>query len=152
MGLGKIIAIIFLILIIILGIIGVDIYLTIDSLSNADVDTLVSNPQYENVGNSTLKIKIDVSLPSAGFIPKGVVLSLTIDADGVKDTETDQIDFGESKTLTLSFTLTDTQKNTLIAGGDLTVSTSAEVTPVYFGFEITQATQEVDLGSTTISG
>lgn len=156
MALGKIILAIFGILILILIVVGIDGYMTyktFDDLSSDDVSNLVSDPQFavSGVDSETVTVSVVVDLPSAGFIPKGVEIKLTVIFDGDLQTETKSVNLGDSKTIEMQFTMTPAHANTLATGGSLTASAEAEVTPTYVGFAISQATQEVDLGSHTVT-
>lgn len=155
MGLGKVIAAIFGILLLIIVVIGIDVYLTYDSLSglsNEELSDLVTNPTFVVSGdnNEIVTVTIDVSLPSAGFIPKGMIIKLIVDFDGEIQSAEDTVDMGKSKTLTLIFTMTDTNAQEITNNG-LTVSSSAVTTPTIFGQAINAAEQTIDLGSQTIT-
>ena len=156
MGLGKVILGIFGILLLLIAVVAVDGYLTyqtFNDLGTNDVSDLVSNPQFAVSGSNSeiVKVSVDVDLPSAGFIPKGVSIKLIVDFNGDVKTAEETVNLGDSKTLSLEFTLSTTNANTLANGGSLSVSVEADVTPQVFGFSITQATQNVDLGSQTIT-
>lgn len=156
MALGKIILAIFGILLLLVVVVGIDGYLTyqaFNDLSDNDISNLVSDPQFEVADNNeTITISVLVDLPSAGFIPKGVDIKLTVDFDGDVQTVEESVSLGDSKTLSIEFTMTSANANTLASGGSLTVQADAEVTPTIFGYPISQATQDIDLSSHTISG
>ena len=154
MGLGKVILAIFGIILILLVIVGVDAYMTYNTFSGmneTDVKNMVSNPQF-SVGdnNNTVTISVSVDLPKAGFIPKGVDILLTVTFDGNAQTSHQNVNLGETKTLSVTFTISSTEVQTLSSGGSITVTSKADVTPTVFGYAITQAKQNIDLGSQTI--
>ncbi len=156
MALGKIILAIFGILLLILIVVGIDGYMTykaFDDLDSDDVSNLVSDPQFDvsGVNSEIVTVSVLVDLPSAGFIPKGVEIKLTVDFDGNVQTETKSVDLGDSKTIEMQFTMTTANADTLATGGSLTVSAEAEATPTIFGYAISQATQDIDLGSQTVT-
>ena len=154
MGLGKVILAIFGIFLILLIVVGVDAYMTYNTFSGmnqSDVQNMVSNPQF-SVGdqNKTVTISVSVDLPKAGFIPKGVDILLTVTFDGNTQTSHQNVNLGETKTLSVTFTISDTEVQTLASGGSITVTAKADVTPTVIGYAIKQATQKIDLGSQTI--
>lgn len=156
MGLGKVILGIFGIILLLIAVVAVDGYLTyqaFNDLSTDDINDLVSNPQFTVSGANSeiVTVSVSVDLPSAGFIPKGVLIKLIVDFNGDIQSDEETVDLGESKTLSIEFTMSTSNANTLATGGSLTISADAEVTPEVLNFSITQAKQEVDLGSQTIS-
>ncbi|MHA2248852.1 MAG: hypothetical protein ACXAD7_00755 [Candidatus Kariarchaeaceae archaeon] len=152
MGLAKIIGILLLLIFIILGVAVVDIYLTATELKDADPETMVSDPSYTiSDDNSTVTITVDVDIPSGGFIPKGVIIKLTLDFEGAVQTAEEELNLGDKKTLAITFTLSEAHAATLAEGGSLGVNAWAVVTPTIFGYAIEQAEQEIDLGSQSIS-
>ncbi|MHA2168866.1 MAG: hypothetical protein ACXAB7_03035 [Candidatus Kariarchaeaceae archaeon] len=153
MGFAKFLGIILLFLLIIVGVLAVDIFMTASDLSDVDPETLVSSPSYSaSADNSTVILKVTVSLPDAGFIPKGVIIKLIVDFDGETQTQEEELNLGDEKIIELSFKLPSTQQQTLSSGLSLSVDADAEVTPTFLGFAITQAKQDVDLGTQTIFG
>ena len=77
MLLRKFIGFIVLFIILITGVIGADIYLTINALSDINNSASIGTPTIKtNDANTTVTISVWLSLPSAGFIPKGIELVL----------------------------------------------------------------------------
>ncbi|MCH8907742.1 MAG: hypothetical protein IH840_11690 [Candidatus Heimdallarchaeota archaeon] len=99
--------------------------------------------------NNIVTISIEMNLPSAGFIPKGVLIGLKIDFGGDEQTESEMVNLGESKTISLSFEMTSANADALGTTG-IFVTSSAVVTPRITGQDISQGKQETDLGSQTI--
>jgi hypothetical protein len=156
MGLGKVILGIFGILILMIAVVAIDGYLTyqaFEDLDANDIDNLVSDPTFSVSGpdSEIVTVSVVVDLPSAGFIPKGVLIKLIIDFNGDTQSDEETVNLGESKTLTVEFIMSQTNANTLATDGSISVSADAEVTPLIFGYEINQATQDVDLGTHTVS-
>ncbi|OLS29045.1 MAG: hypothetical protein HeimC2_02400 [Candidatus Heimdallarchaeota archaeon LC_2] len=152
MGLGKVILAIFGILLILIALVAVDGYLTykaFDDLSADETSDMVSDPQFEVSGDDSniVTMSVLVDFPSAGFIPKGAEIKLIMNFSGNIQTKTQTVSLGDSKTLNFNFTMTTADTNTLATGGSLSVSAVAEITPTIFGYPISQAMQEVDLGS-----
>ena len=154
MGLGKIIAAVFALIFILLIVIGIDGYMTYSAfseLSKDDISSLVSNPQYEvGTDNKTITISVDVNLPKAGFIPKGVLIKLIVSFNDVEQSQSKTVSLGDKETFSLSFTMTDANAQILATGGSLTVKASAEATPVVVGYPIDKAMQTIDLGTTSV--
>lgn len=155
MGLGKVIIGIFGILLLLIAVVAVDGYLTyktFNDLSSEDTANMVSDPQFEVSGTDSeiVTMSILIDLPSAGFIPKGMEIKLIMNFSGNVQTKIQSVDLGDSKTLNINFTMATADANTLATGGSLSVSAVAEVTPTIFGYAISQAMQEVDLGSHTV--
>lgn len=156
MGLGKVILGIFGILLLLIAVVAVDGYLTyktFNDLNSDETSDLVSDPQFEVSGTDSeiVTMSILVDLPSAGFIPKGMDIKLVMNFSGNIQTKTQSVNLGESKTISINFTMTAADANILATGGSLSVSAVAEVTPTVFGYMISQAMQEIDLGSHTVS-
>ncbi|MCE7737494.1 MAG: hypothetical protein GPJ54_21570 [Candidatus Heimdallarchaeota archaeon] len=156
MGFGKVILGIFGIFILLIAVVAVDGYLTyktFNDLSSEETDDMVSNPQFEVSGadSEIVTISLDVDLPSAGFIPKGMEIKLVMNFSGTVQTKTQSMNLGESKGLSFNFTMATADANILATGGSLSVSAIAEVTPTIFEYGISQVMQEVDLGSHTVS-
>lgn len=152
MGLGKVIGILFLILIIIAGVVGYDGYLTYTALTEEGVST--TDPTFTvSDDNTTVTISVEITTPTSGFIPKSLILVLTLTPSGGTAivSEPQEIALGESSTISVDLPLSTSDTSILSGGGSLSVSASADITPALFGFEITQLTQTVDLGSHTVS-
>jgi hypothetical protein len=153
MGLGKVLLIIFLILILIVGVIGVDLYLTYNALSAED-GISVGSPTFEVADNNkTITISVTISTESAGFIPKGliIVLKLTPEGNPTISSEPVAFNFGESETLITSIELSDSDVAKLADGDSISISLSTDATPTVFGFPIEQLTQTISLGTHTLS-
>ena len=155
MGLGKVIFAIFGIILILVALVAVDGYLTyktFDDLSADETADMVSDPQFEVSGDDSeiVTMSVLVDFPSAGFIPKGAEIKLVMNFSGNVQTKTQSVNLGDSKTLNFNFTMATANANTLATGGSLSVSAVAEITPTIFGYAISQAMQEVDLGSHTV--
>jgi hypothetical protein len=156
MGLGKVIVAIFGILLLLIAAVAVDGYLTytaFNDLSKDEIADLVSDPNFSVSGANSeiITVSVSVDLPSAGFIPKSVLVKLIVDFNGDVQSDEETVSLGESKTLSLQFTMTSTNANTLATGGTLSVSADAEVTPQVFNYSISQAKQDVDLGDFSVT-
>jgi len=156
MVLGKILKIILTIVVILLITIGIDIYLTINTftgLSGDEVKSMVSDPTFIIADdNSSITISVKVDIPDAGFIPKGVIITLIADFGGNQQaSDTATFDVGHSKTLEISFELNDDVKAELVSGNSIITDIKAEVTPVYFGIEISRGSQKFDLQSIVVT-
>ncbi|MHA2032265.1 MAG: hypothetical protein ACW99A_01240 [Candidatus Kariarchaeaceae archaeon] len=156
MGLGKVILGIFGILMLLVAVVVVDGYLTyqtFNDLNSDEIADLVSDPVFTVSGTNSdvITMSVNVDLPSAGFIPKGVLIKLIVDFNGDIQSDEETVDLGESKTLSIQFTMNTANANTLAADGTLAVSADAEVTPQVFGYSISQAKQDIDLGDFSVS-
>ena len=155
MLLRKFIGFIVLFIILITGVIGADIYLTINALSDINNSASIGTPTIKtNDANTTVTISVWLSLPSAGFIPKGIelVLIMIVGSEEVRSTPI-MIIIGENRTLDVIIDLTDQITNTINSiaiGTSLSATIKAEVSPTVLGFTIVQAKQTLDLGSQQI--
>jgi len=152
MGAGKVLAAIFIIIILVIGVVGFDLYQTGQQIQETDFSSVVSSPTFSvSDDNGTVTASVSVNLPKAGFIPKGVIFKVTVNFEGSPQTVSKSLNFGDSKTITMDFVLSQADKQTITNGGTLTVTAMAKITPTYLGIAITQFTQDVDLGTQTIS-
>ena len=155
MLLRKFIGFIVLFNILITGVIGADIYLTINALSDINNSASIGTPTIKtNDANTTVTISVWLSLPSAGFIPKGIelVLIMIVGSEEFRSTPI-MINIGENRTLDVIIDLTDQITNTINSiaiGTSLSATIKAEVSPTVLGFTIVQAKQTLDLGSQQI--
>ena len=153
--LRKFIGFIVSFIILITGVIGADIYLTINALSDINNSASIGTPTIKtNDANTTVTISVWLSLPSAGFIPKGIelVLIMIVGSEEFRSTPI-MINIGENRTLDVIIDLTDQITNTINSiaiGTSLSATIKAEVSPTVLGFTIVQAKQTLDLGSQQI--
>ena len=155
MLLRNFIGFIVLFIILITGVIGTDIYLTINSLGDSNNPLSTGIPSIKtNDANTTVTISFWFSIPSAGFIPKGLelVLFLYFGTEVIRSTP-QIINIGENRTLNVTIDLTDQITNTINSianGASLSTTIKAQVTPMVLGFPIVQAKQIWDFGSQQI--
>jgi len=153
MGLKKVIGIIFILLVVVAGIIGYDAYSTVNTLSKTDPTSMVGTPTFTNKDNKVILVTVTVTLPTAGFIPKGAKITVILSVGGGDNiTNSETVNFGESKDIAVSFTMDTIDSTKLSSGGSITVEAWATSVPVILGFPLDQAEQSFSFGTFTVDG
>ncbi len=153
MGLRKVVGILVLLIVVIAGVLGADLYLTVNTLAESDSSTFVGTPLFQNENNTHIIVTVPVDIPAAGFIPKGARITVIISVEGGENqTSVQTVALGQAQDVFFSFELGITDRTELATGGSVSVRGWATIAPIVLGITLGDLSPGYDLGTVTVNG